>query len=114
MGMFVIIHADNITHYCYHLCHLCFFEDGGEPPLAQIKTKYNIVLCPPEIIHHLKYLRCFILLVESLRVAVSSKFPPSALIIEFGLYIHISNQQMMSVAQLSMAMKYSDDYQSHW
>ena len=75
-----------------------FFGDGGEPPLAQIKTKYNIVLCPPEIVHHLKYLRCFILLVEPLRVAVSSKFPPSALIIEFGLYIHLSNQQMTSVA----------------
>ena len=84
------------------------------PPLAQVNTKYNIVLCPPEIVHHLKYLRCFILFVKSLRVAVSSKFPPSALIIEFGLYIHISKQQMTSVAQLLMARKYSDGYRSHW
>ena len=116
-----IDHGDvcNHTRWQHHPLLLSFmpslfFEDGRELPLAQIKTKYNIVLCLPEIVHHLKYLRCFILLVESLRVAVSSKFPPSALIIEFGLYIHICNQQMTSVAQLSMAMKYSDDYQSHW
>ena len=90
------------------------FEDDGEPPLAQVNTKYNIVLCPPETVHHLKYLRCFILLVKSLLVAVSSKYPPSALTIGFGLYIHISKQQMMSVTQLLMARKYSDGYRSHW